>query len=52
VETVVYFRNNRSIYRISDPCTNSSCTVESPEGSVVTINKGDLLVFADQELRL
>jgi type II secretory pathway pseudopilin PulG len=51
LESVVYFRNNRSTYTISNPCTTSSCTVTGPEVSV-TITKGDLLVFADQELRL
>jgi Tfp pilus assembly protein PilV len=50
-ETVVYFKNNRSTYTISNPCNNTTCTVTGSEVTV-TITKGDLLVFADQELRL
>lgn len=50
-ETVVYFRNNVGAYTISNPCTSTTCTVTGPEVTV-SITKGDLLVFADQELRL
>ena len=50
-ENVIYFKNNRSTYTISNPCTSITCTVTGTDVGV-TITNGDLLVFADQELRL
>lgn len=50
-ENVIYFSNNRSAYTIASPCTSTSCTVTGSEVGV-TITNGDLLVFADAELRL
>ena len=49
-ENAVYFKNKIASYTISNPCNSTSCTVTGSEVSV-TITKGDLLVFADAELR-
>ena len=58
-EDAVFLNKNRNQYTISGntsngttyPCSRTLCVV-SGDGKVITINNGDVLVFADQELRI